>query len=255
MARMPVVFISHGSPMTAVQEDDYTRALEKLGPKLPRPRAVVVVSAHWEAGPPVRVTGAAKPELIYDFSGFPDELFQLTYPAPGDPGLAREIASTFSARIDERRGFDHGVWTPLRRIFPAADLPVVAVSLTRGADPSHYHEMGKALAPLRERGILLLGSGGVVHNLGRVDFENKSAPVDGWAREFDDWVRDRLEKGEADRLLDYRRQAPHAALAVPTTEHFDPLFVTIGAGGNGRVKEIYAGFHHANLSMRSFWIE
>jgi 4,5-DOPA dioxygenase extradiol len=255
VARIPAVFISHGSPMTAVQEDEYARALRGLGSALPRPRAAVVVSAHWESGPPVRITGAAHPGLIHDFSGFPDELFRLTYPAPGDPGLAREIASTLSARVDERRGLDHGVWVPLRRIFPAADLPVVEVSLTPGADPRHYLELGKALSPLRDRGVLLLGSGGVVHNLRRVDFENKSAPVDGWAREFDDWVRDRVETGELVRLLDYRRQAPHAELAVPTTEHFDPLFVALGAGGRGRVKEIYAGFHHANLSMRSFWIE
>jgi 4,5-DOPA dioxygenase extradiol len=252
---MPVVFVSHGSPMTAIQEDDYSRALEGLGPKLPRPRAVVVVSAHWEAGPPVRITGAAHPDLIYDFSGFPDQLFRLTYPAPGDPDLARDIASTLAAKVDEKRGLDHGAWVPLRRIFPAADLPVVEVSLTRGADPLHYLELGKALAPLRDLGVLLLGSGGVVHNLRLVDFESKSAPVDGWAREFDAWVRDRVEASEVDRLLDYRRQAPHADLAVPTTEHFDPLFFALGAGGRGRVKEIYSGFHHANLSMRSFWIE
>lgn len=255
MTRMPVVFVSHGSPMTALQDDDYARALEKAGPEMPRPRALVVASAHWEAGPPVRITGAAHPELIYDFSGFPDELYRLTYPAPGDPGLAREIARTLSAQVDERRGLDHGVWVPLRRLFPAAEVPVVAVSLTRGADPQHYLELGKALAPLREEGVLLVGSGGVVHNLGRVDFGNKAAPVDGWAREFDGWVRDRLEHSEVDRLLDYRRQAPNARLAVPTTEHFDPLFVALGAAGSGRVKEIYAGFHHANLSMRSFWIE
>ena len=255
MTRLPVVFISHGSPMTAVQEDDYARALREFGPRLPRPRAIVVVSAHWEAGPPVRITGAARPELIYDFAGFPGELFRLTYPAPGDPTLAGEIAATLRAKVDDSRGLDHGVWVPLRRLFPAADLPVVAVSLARGAAPSQYLEMGQSLAPLRDRGVLLLGSGGIVHNLGRVDFENKSAPVDGWAREFDDWIRDRLAKGEVDRLLDYRRQAPHAALAVPTTEHFDPLFIAVGAGGRGRVKEIFAGFHHANLSIRSFWIE
>ncbi len=136
-----------------------------------------------------------------------------------------------------------------------ADSITAPGSRSGGSPPQHYLELGKALAPLRDRGVLLLGSGGIVHNLRRVDFENKSAPVDGWAREFDGWVGERLEKSDVAGLLDYRRQAPHADLAVPTTEHFDPLFVAVGAGGRGRVKEIYTGFHHANLSMRSFWIE
>jgi 4,5-DOPA dioxygenase extradiol len=252
---MPVVFVSHGSPMTALQEDDYAEALRSAGRRLPRPRAIVVVSAHWESGPPLRVTGAARPDLVYDFSGFPDELHRLTYPAPGEPDLARRIASRLSARVDEGRGLDHGVWVPLRRLFPAADLPVVAVSIGRRTPPAEHLATGEALGFLREEGVLLVGSGGVVHNLGRVDFEDASAPVDGWAREFDDWVRARLERGEVDRLREYRHQAPHADRAVPTSEHFDPLLVTVGAGGGGRVVDLYAGFRHANLSMRSFWIE
>lgn len=255
MARMPVLFISHGSPMTGIEDDSYTAALEALGKKLPRPKAIVVVSAHWEAGPPVRITGGASPRLIYDFGGFPDELYSLPYPAQGDPRLGSEIARMLSAKVDPQRGFDHGVWIPLRRLYPAADVPVVAVSLTQGATPADYVGVGKALAPLRDRDVLLVGSGGVVHNLRRVRFGDKAAPLDDWAREFDGWVWERIQSGTHVPLVDYRRQAPHADLAVPTTEHFDPLFVALGAAGpDDRPRSVHEGFHYGNLSMRTFML-
>lgn len=250
---MPLVFISHGSPVTGIEDDAYTRALESLGKSLPRPEAVLVVSAHWEAGAPVRVTGGAAPRLIYDFGGFPDELYSLTYPARGAPKLAAEIAGTLSGEVDAQRGFDHGVWIPLRRLFPGADVPVVAVSLTVGASPADYAGLGASLAPLRDRGVLLIGSGGIVHNLSRVRFGRKDAPVDPWARAFDDWVWEQIGRKARAPLADYRRRAPHADLAVPSTEHFDPLFVVLGASGpDDPPRAIHEGIQYGNLSMLSF---
>jgi 4,5-DOPA dioxygenase extradiol len=254
----PALFVSHGAPSIAIEEDAFTRALAAFGPRLNDVSAVVVVSAHWEARGAFRVTAAAAPPLIYDFYGFPDALYWLTYPAPGAPRLAQEIGERLSAAgltcaKDLDRGFDHGVWVPLRLLLPDARVPVVALSLPVPRTPRDLLAAGRALAPLRERGVLLLGSGGVVHNLRLVRFGAKDAPVEDWARSFDEWVRDRLAAGDVEALADYRAEAPHAALAVPTSEHFDPLFFTLGAFGAGdRVESVFEGFHYGNLSMRGF---
>lgn len=254
MARLPAVFVAHGSPMMAVERDSMTRALADLGKRLPRPKAVVLISAHWESPGAVRVQAQDRPPLIYDFGGFPPELYELKYPAPGDPALAGEIVSLLSAAgvsatLDPKRGIDHGAWVPLLHAYPAADIPVLQVSLPIPRSPELLSRIGKALAPLRDRGILILGTGGLVHNLRRVHFENKEAPVDGWAREFDDWVRDRI----AARNLGTIEGAPYASQAVPTSEHFDPAYVVLGAAGPGeKLVWIHEGFHYGNLSMRSF---
>lgn len=256
-ARMPAWFVAHGSPMLAVEQDDFTAALRREGDALPRPRGIVVVSAHWETAGSIRVTSGKQLPLIYDFSGFPSTLYDVRYPCPGDPSLAAEIAlllldANLSAAVELHRGIDHGVWVPLMHAFPKADIPVVEVSLPVPRSPDHVVRVGKALAPLRERGILLVGSGGLVHNLRRVRFEDKAAPVDEWAREFDAWVRDRLRALDIPGLAAYRSGAPHADLAVPTTEHFDPVFFVLGAGtAADRVRELFEGFHYGNLSMRS----
>lgn len=233
--------------MLAVEEDGVTSMFRRWGAGL-SPRAIVVVSAHWEAPGPVRVTGAERPTLIYDFSGFPPELYDVRYPSPGDPALAADIVRRLEgATLDPRRGIDHGAWVPLVHAFPAAKVPVLQVSLPVPRTPERVAQVGKALAPLRDEGVLLIGSGGLVHNLRRVHFDDKNAPVDGWAAEFDGWVRD-----HSDALADYRR-APHAAEAVPTTEHFDPAFFVLGAALPGdRLSWLYEGFHYGNLSMRSF---
>jgi 4,5-DOPA dioxygenase extradiol len=244
--------------MVAIERDDFTRSLEDFGGSVPRPQAIVVVSAHWEAPGAPRVSSAERPPLIYDFSGFPEELYRVRYPSPGDPKLGASIvdllaASGIPALQDERRGIDHGAWVPLRHAFPAADIPVLEVSLPTTRTPEQLLAVGKALAPLRERGVLLLGSGGIVHNLRRVHFQDKRAPVDAWAKEFDLWVRDRVEGQNLAGLRDYAKHAPHAATAVPTTEHFDPIFFILGAALAGdRVRTLFEGFHHGNLSMRSF---
>ena len=245
--------------MLAVEEDGVTTMFRRWGAEL-QPRAIVIVSAHWEATGPVRVTGAERPALLHDFSGFPPELYDLRYPSPGDPALAADIvrrleAGGVKASLDPRRGIDHGAWVPLLHAFPDAKLPVLQVSLPVPRTPERVAQAGKALAPLRKEGVLLIGSGGLVHNLRRVRFENKQAPIDAWAGEFDRWVGQRLGSLDAAALEDYRR-APHAAESVPTTEHFDPAFFVLGAALPGdRLASLYEGFHYGNLSMRSFEVK
>jgi 4,5-DOPA dioxygenase extradiol len=257
-ARLPVLFVSHGSPMVAVEADDYTQALRTWPAKIPRPEAIVVVSAHWQAPRPVRVATSPAPVTIHDFYGFPPELYALQYAATGAPALAAAIVERFRdagipAEPDPGRGLDHGAWVPLRFLYPGADIPVVAVSLAAPARPRDLLTLGRALAPLRAAGVLIFGSGGVVHNLGRLDRRGERAPVTGWAQAFDDWTRSRLEANDVDAIASYERLAPDARLAVPTSEHFDPLLVALGAAdGDGRVDDIYAGFRYGSLSMRSF---
>lgn len=256
---MPVLFISHGAPSLALEpEDPCARALRKWAAALPPPDAIVVMSAHWEAPGPIRVTSAGRPSLIYDFDGFPEPLYSLTYPAPGAPGLAAEVtcqleAADLSAREDPDRGWDHGVWIPLRLAFPEPRIPVVEISLPRHAAPWELTRIGRALVILRRRGVLLIGSGGIVHNLRLARFGQKEAPADPWAAEFDEWVRARLDRLDVDALVRYREAAPRAAMAAPTTEHLDPLFFVLGASTvEDSVDDIHEGFQYGNLSMRSF---
>lgn len=258
MDRVPALFVSHGAPSLALEGDgEYARALASFCGGL-APRALVVFSGHFQEPWPIRITASERPPLIYDFGGFPDELYRLTYPAPGSPSLAREIAALLEkaglpAELDETRGWDHGLWVPLRLAFPRADVPVVEVSLPRGAAPSELMRIGAALCELRESAAVLVGSGGIVHNLRRARLDAPEGPADPWAKEFDAWVADRLAKMEIADLVAYRARAPHADLAVPTTEHFDPLFVVLGAAAeDDRLIPIFDGFQFGNLSLRSF---
>ena len=257
-SRLPAVFFAHGSPMVAIELDDFTQSVRAFGAALPRPRAIVVVSAHWEAPGPVRVTSAERPPQLYDFSGFPNELYEVRYPSPGDPALATALVETLTssgipAAAEPRRGIDHGAWVPMRHAFPSADLPLLEVSLPQPRTPRDVVAIGKALAPWRERGVLLVGSGGIVHNLRRVRFDDKRAPVEPWATEFDQWVRDRVAARDIDGLSEYSMRAPNAAAAVPTSEHFDPQFFVLGAALPGdHVRTLFEGFHHGTLSMRSY---
>ena len=246
-ARLPALFVSHGAPTTALQtEGGFARALRAFAGRTPRPRAIAMVSAHWETQEP-RVTGSAAPALIYDFGGFADELYAVRYPCPGAPEIARRIVQLLpGAQLDPRRGLDHGAWTPLRLMYPAADVPVVQVSLA--GDP---RALGRALAPLRDEGVLLIGSGGAVHNLRRVNLSSEDAEVEPWAREFDDWLAKAV-----DTLTVDLSKAPGARLAVPTPEHFEPLLVVLAAAQPGeRAVPVYQGFQYGTLSMRSFAVE
>lgn len=255
---LPAAFISHGAPTVALEESDYTRALASFGASVaPRLRGIAVISAHWETPGHPRVTASARPGVLHDFSGFPPPLYQLDYPALGHPALAAEIVSRLNrvdihATLDPDRPLDHGAWVPLRHAFPEARIPVVQLSLPSRRDPAILLKMGAALAPLRAFGILLLGSGGLVHNLWRIRLHVNETEPDDWAVAFERWVMERLQAADLHSLMDYAR-APGASLAVPTSEHFDPLFVVLGAALDGdRVEPTQAGIRHGNLSMRSF---
>jgi 4,5-DOPA dioxygenase extradiol len=250
---MPSLFISHGAPSIAIEQDDFTRAVAAFGESLRGARAIAVVSAHWQARS-VRVNAVAHPETIYDFGGFSPELYKIHYEAPGDPALAREIAALLgNAPLEEARGWDHGLWVPLRILLPDAKVPIVEIAQPSPTTPAELLRIGQALAPLRDRGVVIAGSGGIVHNLRAIHLADKTAPVDDWAKQFDDWFATHLAVRDFETLTRYRDLAPHANLAVPTPEHFEPLFVTLGASRDtDNLTTIYEGFHYGNLSMRTF---
>lgn len=259
--RAPVLFVSHGAPTVALETNGYTRALAALGSRLVAPRAILVVSAHWEWPGPARVNAVARPSIIHDFSGFPPEMYALRYDAPGAPDVAEEAVDLLTsagihAVVETARGWDHGVWVPLRLMYPGADVPVVEISLPIPRSPDRLLRMGRCLAPLRDQGVLLVGSGGVVHNLRRLRWEDDDAPPAAWAAEFDTWVAERVESRAFDEILRYRDRAPNAEEAVPTTEHFDPLFFVLGAAREGdRATWIHASFRFGTLSMRTLALE
>jgi 4,5-DOPA dioxygenase extradiol len=239
--------------MSALGGDAHAAALRDFGGGHSNARGVVIVSAHWQSRGPVRVTAWEHAPLVYDFGGFPDELYRIQYPAPGDPALAAQVIDAIGDATPElRRGLDHGAWVPLRLAWPEAAMPVVAVSLPV-ARPEEVFALGRKLRPLRDEGILIAGSGGIVHNLRLVDLSEKGAPADPWAAEFDEWIAERVARHDAEALFRYRADAPHADRAVPTSEHFDPIWITLGAAyPEDRIQSIYEGFHYGNISMRSF---
>jgi 4,5-DOPA dioxygenase extradiol len=238
MERMPALFLSHGSPMLAIENSATGRFLDSLGDALPRPRAVLVASAHYLSATP-QLGGHPAPATHHDFGGFPAPLYDIQYPAKGDPALAAAVAKRLAdagiaASIDPLQRLDHGVWVPLRRMYPRADIPVVPLSIQPGADAAWHYRLGQALAPLREAGVMIIGSGGYSHNLGALHWGEADAPMPDWAREFTDWVSERIERHDLDALLDWQLQAPHARQNHPTPEHFLPLFVALGAAGEDR---------------------
>jgi 4,5-DOPA dioxygenase extradiol len=247
------IFVAHGAPSLALEEDDFTRAARAFGETLDGATAMVVVSAHWQSRGGQRVNAVARPEPIYDFGGFSPELYKLRYDAPGDPTLAADIATLLGATLETERGWDHGLWVPLRHLRPGADIPIVELSLPHPAEPRALLETGRKLRPLRDRGVVICGSGGIVHNLRLIDLSAKDAPVAPWAKEFDDWVAARIAERDFDAIVDYRARAPHADRAVPTPEHFEPLFITLGAmHDDEKLAPLYEGFTYGSLSMRSY---
>ena len=253
---LPTLFLSHGSPMLAVEDLSFTREWAAIGAAMARPRAILVVSAHWDTAQPV-VSTTATPETIYDFHGFPPELYRVRYPAPGAPALAQRVAQLLQAAgtacaSDAQRGLDHGAWVPLKWMVPGADIPVTQLSVQSRRGTAHHLAIGRALAPLRDEGVLILGSGGIVHNLRELDWHRKSAGPLPWAGAFNDWMADRLAAQDEAELLDYRRLAPEAARCQPTEEHFVPLFVALGAGGFP-AKRIELGFDLGSLGMDSYF--
>jgi 4,5-DOPA dioxygenase extradiol len=255
--RVPSLFVAHGSPMS-VLDKEFAGALHKFTSRQVKLRAIVVLSAHWQAPGAVRVTSSPKPSLIYDFAGFPGWLYEIAYPCPGDRAVAQMVAvmlerAGIEARLDPDRGLDHGAWVPLSLAFPAATVPVVQVSLPLPSAPETMLAMGRALAPLRSEHVLLMATGGIVHNLARLQMDLDSPFPEPWADEFDRWVREKVGAFDAGAIADYARLAPHASAAAPTSEHFDPLLFTVGTALPGDVVyDIYEGFRYGTLSMRSF---
>lgn len=254
MDRAPSLFVSHGSPMFALEPGLLGPNLRRVGAASPGLGAIVIVSPHWQTRG-VRVTAAASPETLHDFGGFPAALHALRYPAPGDPQLAARIVALlqeagFDATADAGRGLDHGAWVPLRYLAPAADVPVLQVSLPHGIDASGALRLGEALRPLRDAGVLVIGSGSLTHNLH--EFRAHIADPD-YARAFADWVADAVARRDVDALVHYRTRAPHAARAHPTEEHYLPLLVALGASDPDEPRvRIEGGMTYGVLSMDSF---
>jgi 4,5-DOPA dioxygenase extradiol len=258
MTSLPTLFVSHGSPMLALQDSPARRFLEQLGTTLPRPRAILVVSAHWETAGAPAVSLAGQPETIHDFGGFPRALFEMQYPAPGAPETAERAAALLEAAQvpvgrSSTRGLDHGAWVPLRLMYPQADIPVAQISIVRGASPARHEQIGRALAPLREEGVLILASGSLTHNLYEFRGQAVDAPAPEWVSEFGAWMKARIEADDRSALLGYRQGAPFAVQNHPTDEHLLPLFVALGAGGQGaHATQIHSSFEHGVLAMDAY---
>jgi 4,5-DOPA dioxygenase extradiol len=227
---MPAAFVGHGNPLNALQRNQYTEAWERLGASMPRPKAILAVSAHWYV-PETAVTASPSPRTIHDFGGFPRELYQVQYPAPGSPELARRVADLLAplpVSFDEHWGLDHGTWSVLCHVYPAADIPVVQLSIDETQAPSFHFEAGRRLAPLRDEDVLILGSGNIIHNLHAYAWGRHIVEPYEWAVRFEQTARELLMKGDERPLVDYERLGPDATLAVPTPEHYLPLLYVLG---------------------------
>ena len=247
--------------MLALQPSAAREFLGGLGTSLPRPAAIVVVSAHWESSGSVAVSLAGQPGTIHDFGGFPRALFEMSYPAPGAPAIASRAAALLEQagiRVvrSTDRGLDHGAWVPLRLMYPEADIPVAQVSIVRGASPAAHLRIGEALQSLRQEGVLVIGSGSLTHNLYELRPHDTAAEVPGWVSEFGDWMKSRIEAGDTEALLAYRSAAPHAARNHPTDEHLMPLFVALGAAGTGATaRRLHASYEYGVLAMDAYAFE
>ncbi len=248
---LPSLFISHGSPMLALEPGESGPALARLAASLPRPKAIVVVSAHWESHD-LWVASSPRPATWHDFGGFPPALFAVQYPAPGEPQLAERIAGMLNdaglrTDLDSKRPFDHGAWVPLSLMYPQADIPVVQVSLPSLLGPRFQEQVGRVLSALREEDILLIGSGSITHNLGELDWRATGDDAAPWALAFRDWVVEKLAANDSAALLDYRRQAPFAVRNHPSDEHLLPLYFARAAGERFGVE--HQGFTLGALGM------
>lgn len=256
-ARMPSIFIGHGSPMNGIQDNAFTQHLRQLGTSLERPRAALIVSAHWLTPDATYVATTATPATIHDFGGFPEALYRVEYPAPGAPAeatLTRNTLQGVQVHEDHEMGLDHGAWTILKHLFPEADVPVFQLSIHWGLPPAAHYAIARELQALRDKGILIIGSGNVVHNLGRINWAqgDGAAPYD-WALQFDAFVEEKVRNGDHQALVDYERLGAVARLAHPSNDHYLPLLYTLGAGlPKDRLQEIHSGIEMGSVSMRSF---
>ena len=251
--RLPALFLSHGAPTLAVEETDETRAWAALAKELPSPREILAVSAHWDTPAPA-VSAAARPRTIHDFNGFPRALYEARYDAPGAPDLAQTAAKLLAhaglgCAIDPDRGLDHGAWVPLKWMYPKADIPVTQLSVQSQRGARHHYALGQALAALRDDNVLVLCSGGIVHNLREIQWQSNEPAA--WASEFNAWMADRVAAGDVEALLDYRARAPSAVRSHPTDEHLEPFFVALGCGGLP-ARRLELGMTMGSLGMDGF---
>jgi 4,5-DOPA dioxygenase extradiol len=261
--KMPILFVGHGSPMNLVQDNTYTRSLAEWGSRLPLPQAIMVISAHWLTTGTF-VTCMEQPRTIHDFYGFPDELYGITYPSPGDPEMARhvsEIVHKAPVGSNQDWGLDHGAWAVLKHLYPKAKIPVFQLSLDYSFNdwnpkPLQYHyDLALELAELRQEGILIIGSGNIVHNLSRIDFRNVEATPFYWAVEFDEQVKANLLSRNHQHLLHLGNMENSATLAVPTLDHYLPMIYIIALQGQDEpITFVHEGFQNRSISMRCFQI-
>lgn len=251
---MPVLFVGHGNPMNAIRENEYNKKWKEIAAGITKPKAILCVSAHWETNG-TRVTAMAKPPTIHDFGGFPEELFKTEYPAPGAPELAEEtkkLVTKTSVISDHEWGLDHGTWSVLLPMFPKADIPVFQLSIDYTKDARWHYELGKELLALRKKGVLIIGSGNIVHNLGLIQWGEKAYD---WAVEFDNIIKTLVEKGDHDAVIHYEKLGKSAQLAVPSNEHYLPLLYSLSLK---QVNEKISWFNErtsmGSLSMRSLII-
>ncbi|WP_078410384.1 DODA-type extradiol aromatic ring-opening family dioxygenase [Priestia abyssalis] len=255
---MPSLFIAHGAPLLAIENNNYTKFLNQLGQNLPRPKAVVLFSAHWESKVQ-QVSRVDQYNTMYDFGGFDPHLYTIQYPAHGNHDIAKEIEDLFtknsiSFENDTTRGLDHGAWIVLRMLYPNADVPVIAMSVNPNLTPDEQYKIGKSLSELRGKGILIIGSGGTVHNLRALKWAD-DGEVDSWALEFDEWLEKQLDNWDLQSLFNYDSLASNASLAVPPygSEHFIPIFYAMGAADNNpKASLLHREFRYGNLS-HSVW--
>ncbi len=256
---LPSLFLSHGSPLLALEDSATGRFLDGLGQQLPRPRAILVASAHFMRREPT-VTLSAQPGTVHDFSGFPAELHAMRYPAPGDPALARRVAAllertAITARVDPQAGLDHGVWVPLHRMYPQADIPVVALSVNPHGSAADHYRTGLALQPLRSEGVLVIGSGGFSHNLRALDWQHPHAPASPAVERFTTALRDHLLRGDVDAALEWHSLSD-ALTNHPSSEHLYPLYVALGAAGQqARARTLHRAVEFGALALDAFAFE
>jgi len=252
--KMPVLFVGHGNPMNAIERNEFHAAWSALGRRLPKPRGILCVSAHWETRN-AYVTATGTPETIHDFYGFPKALFDVHYPAPGDPALAhrvRALVTSERVRLDPDRGLDHGAWSVLIAMYPAAEIPVVQLSMDTALPGRHHFELGRQLAPLRDEEVLVFASGNIVHNLPLFSFQD--AKPQAWAQQCDDELRRYIAEGRHDALIDYPGRDGDARLAVPTPEHYMPLLYALALQQSGESTEMFNARVVSSISMTSVLI-
>jgi len=252
---MPVVFVGHGSPMNAMQDNEFTKAINSFAKKIQKPKAILCISAHWVTNG-IFVTGSESPKQIYDFYGFPKELYEIQYKPKGSIQLAKELVNLlidFKVDLDLQWGIDHGTWSILKHMYPKCDIPVIQLSLDASKSEQEHYEISKKLFDLRKENVLIIGSGNIVHNLSMIDWGQFTKKTTSWALEFDEYVKNAIDSGNDDLLINYSENNPSAKYAVPTNEHYLPMLYIWSLRNKGeKVNYFYEGFQHSSISMRCF---